>query len=336
MSDYITLNHGSGGRASSELIQEVFIKSFGSGDDFLTDSAILTFSGNKIAFTTDSFVVNPVFFPGGDIGKLSICGTVNDLAVSGAIPKYISISFILEEGLPVGDLKKITESIALEAKIAKVKIVTGDTKVVPKGKCDKIFINTTGIGIFNDDLEHLSQGGKINPGDKIIVNGTLGDHSVAVLGARNEIDFNVDVKSDCACLNHLIADILDKGIKVKFMRDITRGGLATILNELARMKNLGIDINEKEIPVVESVMGICEILGFDPMYLANEGKVLLVVDPDDADRTIQSLRNHALGYLGVVIGEVVNDHPNMVIGRTRVGGKRIIDSLQGEQIPRIC
>ncbi len=336
MSDFITLNHGSGGKASSDLIQEVFIKSFGQVDNILADSAILNIPKNQIAFTTDSFVVDPIFFPGGDIGKLAICGTVNDLAVSGAIPKYISISFILEEGFFIKDLKEIANSIAQQAEKSNVKIVTGDTKVVHKGKCDKIFINTTGIGIFNSDLAYISNGQKIKAGDKIIINGALGDHSIAVLGARNEIEFNVDVKSDCACLNHLIADIINKNVEVKFMRDITRGGLATILNELVRITDFGIEINEKDIPINESVMGLCEILGFDPLYLANEGKVLLVVDPKDAEKTINSMQRNTLGKESVVIGEVVNDHQRMVVGKTEVGGKRIIDILQGEQLPRIC
>ncbi|MFW5721535.1 MAG: hydrogenase expression/formation protein HypE, partial [Bacteroidota bacterium] len=230
----------------------------------------------------------------------------------------------------------IANSIAEQATIANVKIVAGDTKVVQKGKCDKVFINTTGIGIFNNDLAYISDGRKIKVGDKIIINGTLGDHSMAVLGARNEIDINVDIKSDCVCLNHLIADIFNKNVKVKFMRDITRGGLATILNELARITEFGIEIYEKDVPVKESVLGLCEILGFDPLYLANEGKFLMVVDPQDVEKTINCMQGNILGKESVVIGEIVNDHPKMIVGKTEVGGKRIIDILQGEQLPRIC
>src|SRR6056297_1145567 len=328
MNDFVTLNHGSGGKASSEMIQEIFIKSFGQVGDILADSAILDIQHNQIAFTTDSFVVDPVFFPGGDIGKLAICGTVNDLAVSGAIPRFISISFIIEEGFSIKDLKKIVNSIAKQANLANVKIVTGDTKVVHKGKCDKIFINTTGIGVFQKDLSFISDGSKIAFGDKIIVNGTLGDHSMAVLGARNELDFKVAVESDCTCLNHLIKDALDADIQVKFMRDITRGGLATILNELAILTNKGIDIVEKNIPVNESVRGLCEIVGFDPLYLANEGKFLMVVHPNDANTAIDFLRKNPLGKESKIIGEISADHPKMVVGKTEIGGKRIIDILQ--------
>ena len=336
MKDFISLNHGSGGKASQDLIKNIFIKSFGDIDSVLSDSAILNIQNEKIAFTTDSFVIDPIFFPGGDIGKLAICGTVNDLAVSGAVPKYIAASFILEEGLPINDLKRIVESMAQQAKIANIKIVAGDTKVVHKGKCDKIFINTTGIGIFYQDLSYISIGDQVEVGDKIIINGFLGDHSISVLGARNELEFKVDVKSDCACLNDLIQNVLKKKMRVRFMRDVTRGGLATVLNELSDILNLGIELNENEIPVKDSVNGLCEILGFDPLYLANEGKVLLVVHPDDANEVVEILRNNLLGKECKIIGEIVSDHPKMVVGKTKIGGKRIINMLQGEQLPRIC
>jgi hydrogenase expression/formation protein HypE len=332
----ITLNHGSGGKASQDLIRNVFINSFGNPSAVLSDSAILNISSQKLAFTTDSFVIDPVFFPGGDIGKLAICGTVNDLAVSGAIPKYISVSFIIEEGFDLEDLKKIAESIALQASIAKVRIVAGDTKVVNKGKCDKLFINTSGIGVFEKELDYISTGEQVEQGDLIIINGTLGDHSVTVLGARNQLGFKTDIVSDCACLNELIQDLICKGIRIKFMRDITRGGLATVLNELSEITNKGIEINEKEIPIKDSVSGICEILGFDPLYLANEGKVMIVIHTDDAEKTLGVMKMNSLGVDSKIIGEIVNEHPKMVVGKTGIGGTRIINMLQGEQLPRIC
>jgi hydrogenase expression/formation protein HypE len=336
MTDIITLNHGSGGKASQDLIKEIFINSFGDPNAILSDSAILDIDSRKIAFTTDSFVIDPIFFPGGDIGKLAVCGTVNDVAVSGAIPKYLTTSFILEEGLLIDDLKKIVDSMAKQATIANVKIVAGDTKVVNKGKCDKIFINTTGIGIFEKDYSYISTGEKIIAGDKIIVNGTLGDHSIAVLGARNELEFKTEVQTDCACLHELIQDILTAGKQIKFMRDITRGGLATVLNELAEIVNLGIELTEKEIPVKDSVNGLCEILGFDPLYLANEGKVLMIVHQDDAKDIVEIMKRNPLGKESKIIGDIVSDHPKMVVGKTEIGGKRIINMLQGEQLPRIC
>lgn len=336
MNDLITLNHGSGGRASQDLIQNVFIKSFGDQNHILSDSAVLDLTQKQVAFTTDSFVIDPIFFPGGDIGKLAICGTVNDLAVSGAIPKYISASFIIEEGLAIHDLKKIVESMAQQAKIADVNIVAGDTKVVQKGKCDKIFINTTGIGVFQKDYSFISSGEKVETGDQIIVNGFLGDHAIAVLGARNELGIKVDVQSDCACLNDLIQSVLKAGVSIKFMRDVTRGGLATVLNELADMVNVGIELEEKAVPIRETVGGLCEILGFDPLYLANEGKVVMVVHPDDAEKAIEILKKQPLGKESKIIGELTSDHPKMVVGKTEIGGKRIINMLRGEQLPRIC
>ncbi len=336
MNDIITLNHGSGGRASQDLIKSIFIKSFGDINSVLSDSAILNIQSEKIAFTTDSFVIDPIFFPGGDIGKLSVCGTVNDLAVSGAVPKYITASFILEEGLPINDLKKIVNSMAVQAKLANIKIVAGDTKVVHKGKCDKIFINTTGIGVFEEDYSYISTGEKVEVNDKIIINGFLGDHSIAVLGARNELGFKVDIQSDCACLNELVQSVIKANIRIKFMRDVTRGGLATVLNELSEIINLGIELDEKEIPIQESVNGLCEILGFDPLYLANEGKVLMLVHSEDADNVIKILNKNPLGVESKIIGKIVADHAKMLVGKTKVGGKRIINMLQGEQLPRIC
>lgn len=336
MKDLITLNHGSGGRASQDLIKNIFIKSFGDKSSILSDSAILNIPEEQVAFTADSYVIDPIFFPGGDIGKLAVCGTVNDLAVSGAVPKFIAASFILEEGLLISDLEKIVNSMSEQAKIANVKIVAGDTKVVHKGKCDKIFINTTGIGVFEKDISFISTAEKIEVNDKIIINGFLGDHSIAVLGARNEMNFKVDILSDCTNLNELIQDVIKADLRIKFMRDITRGGLATVLNELVEIINLGIELDEKNIPVRESVNGLCEMLGFDPLYLANEGKVLMVAHSEDAEEVIRVLKGRSLGLESKIVGDVVSDHPKMVIGKTKVGGMRIINMLQGEQLPRIC
>jgi len=302
----------------------------------LTDSAVLKEDGLNIVFTTDSFVIDPIFFPGGDIGKLAICGTVNDLAVSGAIPMYISVSFIIEEGFSIDNLRLIADSMASEAKEAGVKIVAGDTKVVDKGKCDKLFITTSGIGIIRADREHISTGRKVKAGDKLIINGPLGNHSIAVLGARNKLSFSSPVVSDCASLNHLIRMVLDKSDEVHFMRDLTRGGLATVLNELTQMINMGITINESTVPVDEPVKGLCEILGFDPLYLANEGKVLFVAANEEYMKILNLLRSHPLGKYSEVIGEIAHGNKNLVVLNTIIGGKRILDMPSGIQLPRIC
>ncbi|HJX71619.1 MAG TPA: hydrogenase expression/formation protein HypE [Bacteroidales bacterium] len=333
----IQIGHGSGGKQTSELIKKFFVKYFDNQIlNQLTDSAILDIENTVLAYTTDSYVVDPVFFPGGDIGKLAICGTVNDLSVSGAIPVYISAAFIIEEGFDFNDLRKISESMAAEAGKAGVKIVTGDTKVVSKGQCDKIFITTTGIGILNNKHRHISTGSHIKPGDAIIVNGYIGDHGIAVLGARENIQFEEELISDCASLNHLIQKIIQSGIKIRFMRDLTRGGLATVLSELTDNKPYGIIINEHDIPVREVVKGTCEIFGFDPLYLANEGKVLMVVDSKDARKTIEEMMKNADGVKPAIIGKVTTDHPGKSVLNSIVGGKRIIDRLAGEMLPRIC
>jgi len=335
MTEYISINHGSGGSLTSTLIRDVFVRRFGM-EEPLTDSAIVNEHGLILAFTTDSYVVDPIFFPGGDIGKLAVCGTVNDLAVSGAIPGYISASFILEEGFPVEDLKKIIDSMSSEAKIAGVKIVTGDTKVVEKGKCDKIFINTSGIGFLSEDRSHISSGRRIKPGDKLIINGPVGSHSIAVLGARKELGFTSPVESDCASLNYLINNVLNNCNEIHFMRDLTRGGLVAVLNELTHMIRSGIVINESSIPVQEEVRGLCEILGFDPLYLANEGKVLIVVDESEHKKVLALLRSDPLGRYSEVIGEVVADSRALLVLNTSIGGTRLLDLPSGMQLPRIC
>jgi hydrogenase expression/formation protein HypE len=335
MSDYISLNHGSGGNLTNNLIKNVFVRRFGSTEP-LTDSAVLKDMGSLLAFTTDSYVVDPIFFPEGDIGKLAICGTVNDLAVSGAEPRYISASFIIEEGFFLHDLIKIADSMSLEAGKAGIKIVAGDTKVVEKGKCDKIFITTSGIGILSPGLECISIGKKVKPGDKLIINGSVGNHAIAVLGARKKLTFNSPVASDCASLNYLIRNVLDECNEIHFMRDLTRGGLATVLNELSQMISSGIVINESSVPVEEPVKGLCEIMGFDPLYLANEGKVLFVVGDEEHKKALDVLRSQPLGRYSEVIGEVVESNKNLVISNTSVGGKRILDMPSGMQLPRIC
>lgn len=335
--DSITLSHGSGGKLTHELITDLFVKHF--NNEILrhqTDSAILQINAKNLSFTTDSFVVDPIFFPGGDIGKLAVCGTVNDLAVSGAKPFCLSASFIIEEGFAMEKLEKIVKSMARESQKAGVLIVTGDTKVVDHGKCDKIFINTTGIGLLEAEKTHISTAENIKAGDKIIVNGPIGEHGVAILAARESLNFELQIDSDCACLNHMIADLTASTDQIHFMRDATRGGLATVLCELAARKNLGIELDETLIPVREKVRGTCEIFGFDPLYMANEGKVVIVVGRDVTDEVIQLLRNDPLGRESAIIGEVVSDHPGQVVLQTEIGGKRIIDMLAGEQLPRIC
>ncbi len=334
--DTILLGHGSGGKLTHELITGLFMKYFGTKDSFPTDSAILKIPSENIAFTTDSYVVDPIFFPGGNIGKLAVCGTVNDLAVAGAKPLFISSSYILEEGFPFDKLEIIVKSMAEEAQKAGVKIVCGDTKVVNKGKCDKIFINTSGIGELPEKNKHISFGTNIKPGDKIIINGNVGDHGVTIIGARENIDFSNGLQSDCTSLNSLIAKVLETTDGVKFMRDATRGGIATVLCELAENKNYGIEIFEENIPVSEEVLGLCEVFGFDPLYIANEGKVLLVVAAQDAEKVILAMRNHESGENAAIIGEVTEKHAARVVLQTSVGGNRIIDMLSGEQLPRIC
>lgn len=335
MNKTVSLNHGSGGKLTLGLIEEVFAKRFAMPEP-LTDSAILKETGFTLAFTTDSYVVDPLFFPGGNIGKLAVCGTVNDLAVSGAIPGYISVSVIIEEGFPIDQLVSVAETMAEEAMKAAVKIVTGDTKVVETGKCDKLFINTSGIGFLKPELEHISTGSNIRPGDKLIINGPLGNHAIAVMGARNKLSFTTPVISDCASLNHLIKGVLDSGCEIHFMRDLTRGGLATVLNELAIMKTSGILINEESVPVDDPVKGLCEMLGFDPLYLANEGKILIVARSGDENRVLEILRSDPLGKGSEIIGEITSDKNATVVLNTSVGGRRILDMPSGHQFPRIC
>ena len=330
------LSHGSGGRMMHQLIEDLFITHFRNNIlDEQTDAAILRIGSSEIAFTTDSFVIDPLFFPGGNIGKLAVCGTVNDLAVSGAEPLYLSVSFILEEGFPMQELEAIVKSLAAEAKKAGVLIVTGDTKVVNKGKCDKVFINTAGVGSVKTADRQICKGLGIEPGDVIIINGTIGDHGMAVMNARESFNFKASVESDCACLNHMIREVLDHAA-VKFMRDPTRGGVATVLNELVTKIGLGIEIDESVLPVTKGVKAMCEVLGFDPLHIANEGKVILVATEEEGLKILEILKKNDQGLQSAIIGRVVSDHPGKVVLKNETGGRRIVDSLSGDQLPRIC
>ncbi len=333
----ILMGHGSGGMMTHELIEGLFLRYF---DNLWlrqqSDSVLLKLSGRNLAFTTDSFVVDPVFFPGGNIGKLAVAGTVNDLSVSGAVPRYLSVGFVLEEGLLLEHLEIIVKSMAQEAAKAGIFIVTGDTKVVEKGKCDKIFINTSGVGEVKEEYFAISSGEKIQPGDKIIINGGIAEHGMAIMAARNDLNISTEILSDCASLNGLIKEILKVSGNVRFMRDPTRGGLATVLSELVQKKPFGIRIDEKKLTVEDAVRGICEMLGFDPLYVANEGKVVIVVPASDAASVVEAMKKHPLGRKTAVIGEVTAEHPGKAWLETSVGGKRMIEMLSGQQLPRIC
>ena len=332
--DRITLGHGSGGRQMHKLIDSLFLKAF--SNPILNrkrDSAVLNIGNKKIAFTTDSYVVDPIFFPGGDIGSLAIYGTVNDLSVCGARALYISVGAVIEEGLDVSVLERIVRSMAEAAKKAGVRIVTGDTKVVEKGSCDRIFINTSGIGEVY--FEGLSAD-KIKPGDSVIVSGPVGDHAISVLSKREGIGFGTIVRSDSAPLDKLIGKVLRSSKKVRFMRDPTRGGLATTLNEIALTVKSGIAIEEGDVPVRAPVRQACELLGLDPLYLACEGRVIIIAAEEDGPRILKTLVADKSGRGAKIIGNVTGDRSARVHLNTIAGGKRIIDMLSGEQLPRIC
>jgi hydrogenase expression/formation protein HypE len=331
----ILLAHGSGGKLSHQLVNEVFLPIFDNPIlNQLDDRAAITVKGGNLAFSTDSFVVNPIFFPGGDIGKIAVCGTVNDVAMGGANPLYLSAGFIIEEGFPMEDLRKIVNSMKISADEAGVSIVTGDTKVVNRGAADKIFINTSGIGVVKRGV--AVSGSNAKPGDKIIISGTLGDHGVAVMAKRQGLEIESDIKSDCAPLNHLVARILKVCKDVRVLRDPTRGGLATTLNEIALQSRVGIEIEESVIPVKDEVRGFCEILGLDPMYIANEGKLIAIVPAEKAEAVVKAMKKDKYGQDTTIIGEVVQEHPGKVYLQTIIGAKRMMDMLVGEQLPRIC
>jgi hydrogenase expression/formation protein HypE len=337
----IVLGHGSGGKLTSELIDKIFLPAFRNPVlDKLDDQAVLTINGARLAFTTDSFVVTPIFFPGGDIGRLAVNGTVNDLAMSGARPLYLAAAFILEEGLAADDLRRVVESMRAAAEEAGVQFVTGDTKVVERGKGDQVFITTTGIGVIDADVNISADRAK--PGDIIILSGYIGDHGMAIMSQREGLEFEGAIESDCASLNGLVAAMLatpSSGGGADFlhsMRDPTRGGVATTLNEIAKRAGVGMVLRGQSIPVRESVKGACEVLGLDPLYVANEGKLLAVVAPEMAGSVLNQMRRHPLGRDAAIIGEVVAEHPGMVLMKTEIGGTRVLDVMFGEQLPRIC
>lgn len=336
----VTLAHGGGGKAMRDLIDDVFVGAFDNPklapleDQARFDMSALASLGDRLAFTTDSYVVDPLEFPGGDIGKLAICGTVNDLAVGGAKPLYLSCSVIIEEGLDVDMLRGIAASMASAAGDAGVTIVTGDTKVVQRGACDKLFINTAGIGVIRKNLRLGAD--LARPGDVILVNGVLGDHGAAILNARGDMALSSPIESDCAALHGVIGVLLEAAPTTRFIRDATRGGLATVLNEIALASNVGIEIDESATPIREEVKGFCEILGLDPLYLANEGKIVCVVREADADTALKAMQAHPLGREAKIIGRVTDNRPGRVVMQTVFGGRRIVDMLVGEQLPRIC
>ena len=334
--DTVLMAHGSGGTMMRDIIEQLFFDAY-AGDTLrrADDAAALDVPTGRIAFSTDTFVVTPHFFPGGDIGHLAVCGTVNDVATSGAIPKYLSCGFVLEEGYPLADLRRICASMAATAAEAGVEIVTGDTKVVNRGHGDGVYINTAGVGILPEGLE-LS-GSKLKPGDKVLVSGTIGDHGIAIISTREELSFSTTVRSDAAPLNHLIADVLAAcpAGTVRAFRDPTRGGLASTLNEFADASGVDIRIEEDAVPVHDQVRGACEMLGYDVFQVANEGKMVCVVDPAAADAALAAMRANKYGADAAIIGEVVQGEGRVCL-RTAFGSERILDMLVGEQLPRIC
>jgi hydrogenase expression/formation protein HypE len=336
----VTLAHGGGGKAMKDLIDDVFARAFDNPllapmeDQARLEIAALAAKGDRLAFTTDSYVVDPLFFPGGDIGKLAVCGTVNDLAVGGATPLYLSCAIIIEEGVSMDLLRRIARSMAETARAAGVFIVTGDTKVVPKGACDKVFITTTGIGVIPHGLQLGAD--RATPGDRILVNGRLGDHGAAILAARGDLALDTALQSDCAALHDLIGAVLGAAPDIRFIRDATRGGAATVLNELSIASGVSIEIDETMTPLGDEVRGMCEILGLDPLYLANEGKVVIAAPAEQAQAALEAMRRHPLGVGAADIGVVQAGEPGRVTMRTSFGGSRIVDMLVGEQLPRIC
>lgn len=334
-SNFITLSHGSGGTRSRDLIVNLFTRYFSNPQlNQMGDSAIVEMSKSRLAFTTDAFVVKPIFFAGGDIGKLAVCGTVNDLAVAGARPFYLTASFIIEEGLSIEVLEKIVKSIAETAHDAGVSIVAGDTKVVEKGACDQIFITTSGVGeIISPKSISVS---RINVGDVILVNGFIADHGMAIMAAREGLSIETAIESDCAPLNSLTEKLISTVPEIKFMRDATRGGLATVLNEIVERQNFGIEIIEDKIPVREGTFAVCEMLGMDPVYVANEGKFVSVVPEKDRDAALEIMLSHPLGSNAAIIGRVTSDFAGKVRMTTSVGTQRLVPMLSGDQLPRIC
>ena len=332
----IVMGHGGGGKLGNELVEHLFLPAFRNPElENLGDAAVLELGGGRLAMSTDSFVVQPLFFPGGSIGELAVNGTVNDLAVSGAEPRFLSASFILEEGFPLSQLAAIVDAMARAAATAGVKIVTGDTKVVERGHGDGCYINTAGVGLLRPGITvgpHRAQ-----PGDAILVSGTIGDHGMAIMSVREGLEFESQIRSDCAALNGLIAEVLAvAGTAIHAMRDPTRGGLASTLNEIAQASSVGVEIDEPSLPVRPEVQSACELLGLDPVYVANEGKAVFFVAPDAADQVLAVLRAHPLGRDAARIGRVTAEHKRMLVARTAMGANRVIPTQIGEQLPRIC
>ena len=333
--DRVLLGHGSGGKLSADLIHDVFLAAFDNPIlARMDDQAIVNINGLRLAFTTDTFVVKPLFFPGGDIGSLAVHGTVNDLAMGGAQPLFLSAAFIIEEGLPMETLRRVAASLRRAASEAGVQVVTGDTKVVEKGSGDGLFINTSGIGVVADGIQLSAD--RARPGDRVLLSGPIGEHGIAILAKREGLEFDNPLESDSAALHTLVAAMLAASTEIRCLRDPTRGGLSSTLNEFASQAKVGIEIDERTIPMREEVKGACEMLGLDPLYVANEGKLVAIVAPDAADRVLDAMRRHPLGAEARIIGSVTASHPRLVTMRTTVGPTRIVDMLAGDQLPRIC
>ena len=337
ITDYkeIVLAHGSGGKLSHQLISKIIAPQF--ANELLApmhDGAIFSLGGERLAFSTDSYVISPIFFPGGDIGKLAVHGTVNDLAMCGAQPRYLSVGFILEEGLPMEHFWRIVQSMRAAADEARVQLVTGDTKVVDRGKADQIFINTAGIGVVPQGID--IQPKRAQAGDKVLISGAIAVHGIAIMSVREGLEFETEIASDTAALNGLVQDLLAACPDVHVLRDPTRGGVTSAVTEIAQSAGVGIVLHEASIPIHEDVKGACEILGLDPLYVANEGKLLAIVPAAEAEKALAAMRAHPLGKEAALIGEVTAEHPGFVTMKTRVGGTRVVDMLSGEQLPRIC
>lgn len=334
-SNTVLLGHGSGGKLSNDLVRDVFLPAFGNPElAQLNDQAVVRVGQSRIAITTDSFVIRPLFFRGGDIGSLAVHGTVNDLAVGGALPLFLTAAFIIEEGLPMDVLRRVAQSMQQAAKAAGVRIVAGDTKVVERGKGDGIFINTTGIGLVPEDLNLSAD--RAQSGDVILLSGSIGEHGIAILAEREGLEFESALQSDSAPLHELCAAILSASTSVRCMRDLTRGGLSSAMNEIAAQSNVGIELNETAIPVRDEVRGACEMLGLDPLYVANEGKLIAIVPADAADAVLHAMRANPRGENAQIVGRVTGSLPGLVTMKTPLGTSRIVDMLAGDQLPRIC
>jgi hydrogenase expression/formation protein HypE len=331
----ILMGHGGGGAMSAELVEHLFLPAFGTAaDGELGDSAVVPFAGGRLAFSTDSYVVRPLFFPGGSIGDLAVNGTVNDLAMSGAQPLVLSTAFILEEGTPLADIGRVAEAMGRAAARAGVRLVTGDTKVVDAGHGDGVFVNTAGVGAVPDGVDIGPR--RARPGDAVVVSGDIGVHGVAVMSCREGLEFGTTVESDSAPLHGLVAELLATGVDVHVLRDPTRGGVAASLNEIAAAAGVGVELRERDLPIPQPVRDACGLLGLDPLYVANEGKLLAFVPAGDAERVLEAMRRHELGKGAALIGRCVEEHPGLVVARTALGGTRVVDLPLGEQLPRIC